>query len=93
MTSFPLRGDRMKKWYLWLVLALVFAVSGIINYFDGRSVLAQVIQVSIAVILAFIQLLCDRKGAKGKKLFNYIAMVLSAVLGIWIIAMIVDMLI
>lgn len=57
----------MKKWYLWLVLAFVFAISGIINYFDGRNILAQVIQTSIAIILAFIQLLCDKKGAKGKK--------------------------
>jgi len=81
----------MKKWYLWLVLALVFAISGIINYFDGRSVLAQVIQVSITIILAFIQLLCDKKGEKGKKVFNYIGMFLSIALGIWIIAMIVGM--
>ena len=81
----------MKKWYLWLVLALVFAISGIINYFDGRSVLAQVIQISITIILAFIQLLCDKKGEKGKKVFNYIGMFLSIALGIWIIAMIVGM--
>ena len=81
----------MKKWYLWLVLALVFAISGIMNYVDGRSVLAQVIQVSITILLAFIQLLCDKKGEKGKKIFNYIAMFLSIALGIWIIAMIVGM--
>ena len=60
----------MKKWYLWLVLALVFAISGIMNYIDDRSVLAQVIQVSIAILLAFIQLICDKKGEKGKKIFN-----------------------
>ena len=80
----------MKKWYLWLVLALVFAISGIMNYIDDRSV-AQVIQVSIAILLAFIQLICDKKGEKGKKIFNYIAMFLSIALGIWIIAMIVGM--
>ena len=44
----------MKKWYLWLVLALVFAISGIMNYIDDRSVLAQVIQVSIAFFSFFI---------------------------------------
>ncbi|MBP3361076.1 MAG: hypothetical protein J6N52_09510 [Clostridia bacterium] len=81
----------MKKWYLWLVLALFFAIGGVVNYFDGRSIIAQVIQVSIAIILAFIQLLCERKEEKGKKAFNYIAMVLAIILGIWIIAMIVDM--
>ena len=81
----------MKKWYLWLVLALVFAISGIMNYIDDRSVLAQVIQVSIAILLAFIQLICDKKGEKGKKIFKYIAMFLSIALGIWITAMIVGM--
>jgi len=78
---------------LWLLLALIFAIGGIINYFDGRNILAQVIQTSVAIILAFIQLLCDKKGAKGKKIFNYIAMTLSVILGIWIIAMIVGILI
>lgn len=81
----------MKKWYLWLVLALVFAIGGVVNYIDGRSVIAQVIQVSISIILAVIQLLCERKGEKGKKVFNYIAMVLAIIIGIWIIAMIVGM--
>lgn len=81
----------MKKWYLWLVLALIFAVGGAVNYFNGRSIIAQVIPVSIAMILAFIQLLCEKKGEKGKKAFNYIAMVLAIILGIWIIAMIAGM--
>lgn len=80
----------MKKWYLWLGLALIYAIGGVINYFDGKRVSAQVIQVSIVVILAFIQLLCDRKGEKGKKVFNYIAIALSIILGIWIIAMILS---
>ncbi len=83
----------MKKWYLWLVLTFIFAISGVINYFDGKSIFAQVIQVSITVILAFIQLLCDRKGANGKRVFNYIAMFLSVILGIWIITMFVGLLI
>lgn len=81
----------MKKWYLWLVLALAFAIGGVVNYIDGRSVIAQVVQVSISIILAVIQLLCERKGEKGKKVFNYIAMVLAIIIGIWIIAMIVGM--
>ncbi len=78
----------MKKWYLWLVIGLIFAIGGVINYFDGRSILGQVIQVSITVILAFIQLLCDRKGEKGKKIFNYIGIALSVTLVLWIIVLI-----
>jgi len=78
----------MKKWYLWLVLGLIFAIGGVINFFDGRSILGQVIQVSITVLLAFIQFLCDRKGEKGKKVFNYIGITLSITLVIWIIVLI-----
>lgn len=83
----------MKKWYLWLLLAFCFAVGGVINYFDGKSIFAQVIQVIITVILSFVQLLCDRYGEKGKKIFNYIAMVLAVVLAVWILAMILNMLV
>ena len=80
----------MKKWYLWLVLSFVFAIAGVINYYDGKAVIAQVIQVSITVILAITQLLCDRKGEKGKRVFRHIAMVLSVVLSIWIVVMIIN---
>lgn len=87
----PALRDNMKKWYSWLVLALVFAIGGIINFFDGKSISAQIVQVCIAVCLAFIQFFCDKKGEKGEKVFKLIAMILSVILGIWIIAMILSM--
>ncbi len=57
----------MKKWYLWLVLALIFAIGGVINYFDERSIIGSIIQVCITTFLAFVQFFCDRNGEKGKK--------------------------
>lgn len=51
----------MKKWYYWFFLTLIFAVGGIWNYFDGKQIVAPVIQVGITVILAFVQLYYDKK--------------------------------
>ncbi len=81
----------MKKWYLWLVLSLVFAVGGIVNYYDGRNITASIIQVSITIALAIIQLICDKHGEKGKKIFNYIGIGLTILLIIWMLFMIVSM--
>ena len=75
----------MKKWYQWFCLSLVFAVGGILNYLDGRQIIAAVIQVSVTVIFAFIQLLCDKKGEKGKKTFKYISIGTIALLIIWLL--------
>lgn len=62
----------MKKWYYWLTFSLIFAVGGVVNYLDGRQIIASVLQVGLTVILAFTQLFCQRKGEKGKKVFHYI---------------------
>ena len=62
----------MKKWYHWLFLALIFALGGVLNFVTERQIIASVIQVCITVALGFIQLLCERKGENGKKIFGYI---------------------
>ncbi len=81
----------MEKWYYWLVLALIFALGGIINYFDDRNITASIIQVSITTVLAFLQLYLDKKGEKGKKIFNLIAVILTILISIWLIYLIVGM--
>lgn len=80
----------MKKWYQWFYLSLVFGIGGIVNYFDGKSILASIIQVSITVIFSFIQLLCDKKGQKGKKVFNHIGIVVTILLIIWMIYLLLN---
>jgi len=75
----------MKKWYQWFYLSIGFAVGGILNYIDGRQIIASVIQVGITSTLAFIQFLCDRKGEKGKKVFNYISIAAIVLLIIWLL--------
>jgi len=69
----------MKKWWVWLILALVYIFSGIVNYVDNKSINGQIIQVIIAVILAVCQFFCDSCGEKGKKIFKYICIFLMFV--------------
>lgn len=83
----------MKKWYQWFYLSLGFAVGGVLNYLDGRQIVAAVIQVSITLTLGFIQFLCDKNGEKGKKVFNYISIVTIVLLVIWLIYLVLGMLI
>lgn len=74
----------MKKWYQWFYLSAGFALGGVVNYFDGKRIVASVMQVSITVILGFIQFFCDEKGEKGKKVFKYISIVTIILLVIWL---------
>lgn len=62
----------MKKWYQWFILALIFALGGVLNFVTDKQIIASVIQVCITVALGFIQFFCERKGEKGKKIFGYI---------------------
>ena len=78
----------MKKWYLWLVFALIYALSDVLNYLDGKSITGAIVQVSIVTVLAVAQLMCDRNGEKGKMVFKYIAAVVAIVLVAWMIWMI-----
>ena len=83
----------MKRWYLWFVLSGLFAIGGILNYYDGRSILASIIQVSITVFLGVAQFFCDKKGAAGKKVFRYISITVLTLLVLWMIWLIVPFLI
>ena len=80
----------MKKWYQWFYLSIVFAIGGIINYFDGRQIIATIVQVSITVVFGFIQFLYDRKGEKGKKVFKYISIAAIILLIIWMIYLVLS---
>ena len=77
----------MKKWYQWFYLSLAFLAGGIVNYFAGKRIVAAVMQVCITLILGFIQFLCDQNGDKGKIVFKYISIAVSALLVIWILYM------
>lgn len=70
----------MKKWYIWLILALIFALDGVQQFISGGNVLSRVIQVVIAVVLAITQYICDKKGERGVRVFKYICMVLTIII-------------
>jgi len=80
----------MKKWYQWFYLSILFAIGGIINYFDGRQIIAAIVQVSITVVFGFIQFFCDRNGEKGKKVFKYISIAAIILLIMWIIYLVLS---
>lgn len=80
----------MKKWYQWFYLSIVFAIGGIINHFNGRQIIAAIVQVSVTVAFGFIQFFCDRKGEKGKKAFKYISIAAIILLIIWIIYLVLS---
>lgn len=82
----------MKKWYQWFYLSLGFVVGGIINYLDNKQIVAAVIQVGITVTLGFIQFLCDKKGEKGKKVFNYISIAAIVLIIVWLIYLVFSLL-
>ena len=82
----------MKKWYHWFYLSIIFAIAGIINCFDGKPMIAAIGQVSIPTIFGFIQFLCDKKGDKGKKVFQYISIAVIIMLAIWLIYLVLRVL-
>ena len=61
----------MKKWYYWLLLAAIWCVAGIVNYFDGRTNY-YLFQIVIFLLLAPCQLICEKYDDKGRKVFKYI---------------------
>jgi|LSQX01.2.fsa_nt_gb hypothetical protein len=79
----------MKVWYQWFYLSLVFAVGGLINYLNGKPIIAAIIQVCITAVLAFIQFFCDKKGEKGKKVFRCISIGVIFFLLIWLVYLII----
>ena len=64
----------MKKnqWYHWFLMAICWVIAGIINYFDGKSIVAAIIGTLLFTALGITQLLCEKHGEKGKKVFRYI---------------------
>ena len=70
------------------MLGAIFAIGGIINYFDGRSILAAVLQVSVTVFMAVAQLLCERHGEKGKRIFRYICIAMIVLLVVSVLILI-----
>lgn len=82
----------MKKWYQWFYLSIVFAIGGVINYYDGRQMIAAIVQVSITVVFGFLQLLCDRRGEKGKQVMKYISIAAAILLVVWILYLLLRML-
>ncbi len=63
----------MKRWYLWFVLAGIQVIGGIINYFDGKTIIGSLIGAGVFGFMGITQFICERNGEKGKKVFRYIS--------------------
>ena len=74
----------MKAWYQWFYLSLCYAVGGVINYYYNKQIISAIVGVCITAVLAFVQLFCDKKGEKGKKIFRYISIGAIIFLIVWL---------
>lgn len=78
----------MRQWYQWLYLSIGFGLGGLLNYLEGRKITAAILSVAIFVFLAFAQLICDKKGQKGKRAFHYICILAIILLAVWLLFLI-----
>ena len=69
----------MKRWYLWFVLAGIQVIGGILNYFDGKTMIGSLIGVGLFSFMGITQFLCERKGEKGQKIFRFISIAVCIV--------------
>jgi len=63
----------VKKWYFWLVLAAVWIPAAVMNRADGRSAafITNLVQIGLFSLAAFVQLVCEKNGEKGKRFFRF----------------------
>ena len=64
----------VKKWYFWLVLAAVWIPSAVMNRADGRrsaAFITNLVQIGLFSLAALVQLVCEKKGEKGKRFFRF----------------------
>ena len=80
----------MKAWYQWFYLSLCYAVGGVINYYYNKQIISAIVGVCITAVLAFVQLFCDKKGEKGKKIFRYISIGAIIFLIAWLVYLIIS---
>lgn len=82
----------MKKWWLWFILSGIWILVAIFNVLDKRSSVTIGFNIFVVVffaVLGITQYFCDKKGEKGKKLFNQICMGATAIVVLLIILIIV----
>ena len=62
----------MKRWYNWFILTGIYVICGVTNLIEGKSLLGAGIEIALTVFLAFAQLICERNGEKGRKIYRLI---------------------
>ena len=73
----------MKKWWQWFLLTLVWLTTALLNLRAQRSMAVIGYHLGIAgffALLAIVQYVCDRRGEKGKRIFNRIALISTLLL-------------
>ena len=77
----------MKRWYLWFVLAGIWVIAGIVNYFNDKTIIGSFVAVGIFSFMGIAQILCERNGEKGKKVFRFICIGVTIVLVVALICL------
>ncbi len=60
------------KWYNWFIFAGIWILAAISNFFTNREFKHYLFQIILFLLLAPCQLICEKYGDKGKKIFKYI---------------------
>ena len=84
------RRQFMKKWYQWLYLSLCFTIAGIVSCIERKGTVINLIPIGITDFLALIQLICNRKGEKGIKIYRVVSISMIAILIICAVYLIFD---
>lgn len=61
------------RWYMWFILAGIWVIGGIVNYFNDKTIIGSLVAVGIFSFMGITQFICERQGEKGKKIFRYIS--------------------
>ena len=77
------------RWYIWFIQAGIWGIAGIINYFDGKKIIGSLIAVGIFSFMGIAQVICERNGEKGKKVFRFICIASIIVLVVALICLLV----
>lgn len=83
----------MKKWWQWFILSGIQVIICIIRYFErhkyinnGRTVMNGYLFAAILfAVLGILQYFFEKRGAKGKKIFNRICKVTAIILFLFLI--------
>ena len=79
----------MFKWQLWMLLALIGLVTGIMNFFAGNGFVVNILQFVLFAILGVSQFFCEKKGEDGKRIMRGIYIGMLGFFGLLVLGVVI----